>query len=656
MYNQNFDPLSAKYNGNEEVVIKSLKREIKNILSSYVGWFDPFCELVQNALDSIEERYKTEKDNYKPTINIIVDLKNNCLSVTDNGIGFEEDQYLKFLAPNFSFKSGNTRGHKGVGSTYLAYGFNYIQISTKSPKFKARGIMTDARNWLDDENPAGNPKVIPDEQKTYDDSFENIDRGVSICVRYDQNSNPKDLSWIKIIDAENWLKILRVKTGLGAIKENNKTIINVKVVDKSDRITTATTTGIKYLGINEFLKKSMKFTDIKIKCDELYKKHGSEYRLPSKYTNLEAIFDMWDSGRIMEEITIDENHRESFERCKPIIYFCYVYSVQVWNKINTQMGLRAGQNVLYGGIQLAANNMPQGELIQIPLNRNIGRQNQAHIVVHFDNTSADLGRKGFQKDITDLAKDIAKKLLDGPLQKMRNCYRKNTGTAPDLMREQKLDDWKKFMIDHEKENPLKLINENFFLPLNKISITSTPTREQDVIALFNQLIAGGVIRGIRIMSTNERFTYDGLYKIVIEEPGENHIFDKEKNPLGVNEENIIEMLENNPNGFLSSPKVLEYKFSLDGLIEDVDNGIKNTNDIGLIVAWESGEMFKYNYFIESLLIEENIGLRQYHGITHRLLNVTNSEVVADLILLKDLISYLNDPEQCYIEQEKYDDL
>jgi hypothetical protein len=27
--------------------------------------------------------------------------------------------------------------------------------------------------------------------------------------------------------------------------------------------------------------------------------------------------------------------------------------------------------------------------------------------------------------------------------------------------------------------------------------------------------------------------------------------------------------------FLSSPKILEYKFSLDGLIEDIENGNKN---------------------------------------------------------------------------------
>lgn len=42
--------------------------------------FDPLCELIQNALDSVEKRMQIK------------------------------EEYIKFLAPNFSFKNGNTRG------------------------------------------------------------------------------------------------------------------------------------------------------------------------------------------------------------------------------------------------------------------------------------------------------------------------------------------------------------------------------------------------------------------------------------------------------------------------------------------------------------------------------------------------------------------
>lgn len=37
MYNKKFDPLSAKYEGHEAVVMLSIQREINNILNSYVG-------------------------------------------------------------------------------------------------------------------------------------------------------------------------------------------------------------------------------------------------------------------------------------------------------------------------------------------------------------------------------------------------------------------------------------------------------------------------------------------------------------------------------------------------------------------------------------------------------------------------------------------
>jgi len=118
--------------------------------------------------------------------------------------------------------------------------------------------------------------------------------------------------------------------------------------------------------------------------------------------------------------------------------------------------------------------------------------------------------------------------------------------------------------------------------------------------------------------------------------------------------NLI-LIEQSKEGFVSDPNVLEYKYSLDGLVEDVESGLKNTNDIGLVVAWESGELYERNYYIESLLIEENIGLRQYHGVTHRLRDISTNEYISELILLKDLILYLNDFEECMALQEKYDE-
>jgi hypothetical protein len=55
------------------------------------------------------------------------------------------------------------------------------------------------------------------------------------------------------------------------------------------------------------------------------------------------------------------------------------------------------------------------------------------------------------------------------------------------------------------------------------------------------------------------------------------------------------------------------------------------------------------------LLEENISLRSYHGVTHRLRDISTSEYVSELILLKDLILYLCDYDKCIEFQEKYDE-
>lgn len=191
------------------------------------------------------------------------------------------------------------------------------------------------------------------------------------------------------------------------------------------------------------------------------------------------------------------------------------------------------------------------------------------------------------------------------------------------------------------------------MPSNKISITSFPTREQDVIALFNQLIAGGVIRGLRIMSTNERFTYDGLVKVIIEEPKDHHIYDEKINPLGVDKA-IMEEFDKIP--FSSPPLILEYKFSLDGLIEDIENGTKNSNDISLVVCWETGKEYKKNYLITSLLDPDNLSTREYHGITHTMTNLTTGQNEMNLIVLSELVDFLNDPKTTIQAQiAKYED-
>lgn len=275
--------------------------------------------------------------------------------------------------------------------------------------------------------------------------------------------------------------------------------------------------------------------------------------------------------------------------------------------------------------------MTQGDLIIIPLTSNTGYQNQCHIVVHFKGADPDLGRKGFQPELKDAAEKVAVGIVN-KLKGWRTLLKSDSGVRPDIVKEVELHEWIKQQESHEEVSPLVIRNSHFFAPIHEISITSTPQSEQDVIVLFNQLIAGGVIRGIKLLATSQVKQYDGLYKFVIKEPLDNHVFDKIKNPLGVGELHFNKE-------HTSPPKVLEYKYNLDALMAEFENGEKSEKDIHLAVTWDVGEAWKKNYNVTSLLDLESIHQRDFHGVTHILKSGTTQFYV---IALKELVNYLND--------------
>lgn len=229
---KNWDPLEEEFSA--ELVGSIMKRQIKNILKSYTGWYDPLSELIQNALDAIDNR-KEKENGYTPSIRIKIDLKENIICVTDNGLGFTEDQFKSFLAPNVSFKQNGPRGNKGVGATYLAYGFNYLQIGTKTADFSFVGTIKGGREWVEDElGTKMRPKI--QESKLIHEAFREIDQGSTFCLKLTGDYiRPKDLKWVGANTAEQWEVVLRVKTPLGGIYLDRECLLsncNLTVIDE----------------------------------------------------------------------------------------------------------------------------------------------------------------------------------------------------------------------------------------------------------------------------------------------------------------------------------------------------------------------------------------------------------------------------------------
>ena len=423
-------------------------------------------------------------------------------------------------------------------------------------------------------------------------------------------------------------------------------------VVKDRTTTTLTHLGTAYHWLHTSAAKKANYRLLAKAADDLHAKHGSGYKMPDKYSNLDFIYEEWTSAELKQLLagTLDDDESEVLEKHSPSVAVEFGCTAKLWTGFNDSLGLRHNYRVLLPGIQLAANNMPQGDVIQVPLVRYQGRQQQVHFLIHFENYTPDLGRKGFHRELTDFAKTVSRSIVEKQLSKYRSQLKANTGVAPDFIRELQISDWKRDMLKHEEAEPLSLSSEHFFKPTEKISITSSPTREQDVIALFHQLIAGGVIRGLNVMSTNERFTYDGLFKIKFDLDIGLYTHSPDANPLGVPPETAAAL-----EGRVTDPRVLEYKYCLDGLIEDFDEQTKNQKDIDLCVAWTTGDLYKDRYGITSLLIPENADQRQFHGITHILTDLDAGAKVCDLIILSELIHFLNDQEKTAEQQRsKYE--
>jgi hypothetical protein len=61
-----WDPLSSE--SDPGMLVAAQRREIRNILKSYTGYYDLFSELIQNALDAVERRLLEKADNFQPHI------------------------------------------------------------------------------------------------------------------------------------------------------------------------------------------------------------------------------------------------------------------------------------------------------------------------------------------------------------------------------------------------------------------------------------------------------------------------------------------------------------------------------------------------------------------------------------------------------------
>jgi len=290
-----WDPLEAAKEHSADLVLASRKREMQNILKSYVGFYDPFCELLQNAMDAVDARERElAEDGYRKSLSIVIDLQQNLVCVSDNGIGFKEDQFKTFLSPNISFKDGQfSRGKKGVGATYLAYGFNYLQLGTKSPNWAILAEIKDGRRWLDDNKGIITRPKVTDSTSPHS-AFHDSQRGGTFTLKFGgENCRPKDLRWVGATTAEQWRTILLLKTPLGHINaahdSGSDVSFDLEVIDPAGGKTQLMDQRAAYIYPHTVIAGSVRLFDVLTEQQKRIDKNVDPSKLPDLGNSTESM-------------------------------------------------------------------------------------------------------------------------------------------------------------------------------------------------------------------------------------------------------------------------------------------------------------------------------------------------------------------------------
>lgn len=635
------DPLALLQAEGEQykaLVDEANKRVVLNILKSYAGYFDLFSEPLQNALDSVALKSR-EKVGYTGRIWIQINMQERFVRIVDNGSGMSNDQFRFCLCPNISFKRGSgQRGNKGVGATFLAYGFSVLELHSRDRDGQILAArIRQGRAWAND-NSGAIPRPTLEEIDFSIPELGANESGVAakIVLGGAAGEKPKNLNWLGASTADQWFDVLRIKTPLGGVYLSAPQIspqIKLSVIALDGSETTVESNRAEYYYPHE-LPVANKVQDLGSIHKALQNIEGDystrSARLPAEFKRLDCIYEVWNKDALISDASpfadlVKDANLELVERHSVSVYGAFLCSAKLWGKfVGDHLKLRSTAKIIHGGLQLACDQMVQGDLFVIPLTSAIGYQANAHIIVHFSDGNPDLGRKVFQPELKSLADQLAVRAVT-IFKKYLNLLRSEA--AAKGVPSKALYEWKKSQESFRDAHGLSLESNG-----KSLRMVSCPQQEQDVVALFHELLGLGVLSGYKVLATSSHERYDSLF---VTELSEDHDAYSLARPLGVGQSALF--------AEESEPKVLEYKYHFEDLVGDFERETKAPNEIDLAVAWEADKADFGHVYLRSLLVGDDGADRRYFGATHHAFIDGHPNEMFEVIVLKDLLAYMQDP-------------
>lgn len=473
---------------------EAVRKEATNILSSYNQVYDVLAEILQNAVDAVDERYNQESATAVTKIAISFNAHERSITITDTGTGMPWGILKQALAPNISYKASvsakslakRSRGEKGVGLSFLTFVCNYLRVKTCDGTQTIEAVVKGANDWVDERSQirpmikptSANPEPVTEElgSRTY----------TQIELKDVKTKDYCDQDIFDMVLPE-LVYTLRTKTAVGFTGS-----ITSNEVPEPD------------------IEISLLFTDKE-------NNEHAEQRVPYRYLAPEEYVDSGSKVSYDRFIELLRDDKLNQVRGKALIYRsqkkteggrlidCYAFAMaaEVYKDIQKDLIQKEGWIPdSWTGIYIATRGMPSGITVEHPVTYDAGYWRRVFMLLQDDQMKFDVGRKSLVGQAKPMMQSIAEQVwkeISPYLQRItpgdsEAVTRRKQGKLIQLFQEAQ--GWP---------------NLNF----DKVQYLKQPQREQMVVALFYELIGAGVLKGYKTLRNNTFDQYDAFVQYTI---------------------------------------------------------------------------------------------------------------------------------------------
>lgn len=606
----------------------AIKQRVRNIIRSYNHPADILAEPIQNAVDEVEEAVRI-KAILKGHVYVTIDCNHGTITIADNGRGISVDNIKRLLAPDMTdkaelFREGRSRGHKGVGLTFLTYGFNYFQIESRTPNDHYSVEMRNSRTWVEDAAVLAVPQASL--QTLQDNEGVLRHTGTVVTIQVDSQTEPKDL-FRTFASLEYSRSVIEAQTAIGAYptQQTSHAVFDARLNYLSkDGTSTSTDLSTTYRFPHRYIKKGIKTFDVGAYLADspgttpplsLRSKHQAVYRFYSTDDLIKLL-----EGRTVEGDAIASS-AELFALLRKhnvTAYGLAAYGAEYKKIISESWHVPINRKLIAPSMRVATDGMISSWQRDLSLSHRGFNVERIWIVTHLQHVEPDLGRKDYPPEVLELlgliedpvANDIAKQGAPFLLPASRSGKPIDTDDPREKATKRRADDFPYQLPGH----------------LPSVRYAAAPAEEQDVVALFNEL------RGLGLLSMYVPvfFSGDYAYDSYLEYHSE-YIAENLQWLLGANDAGLTKRQREG---------VGEFKFEASDIIDDIIKDTKEWADIRWLICWtaKSGSTTKGGELLE--IVEAEPDAVDYSAVTHHATLESGGTKVVQVIALSPFLMRL----------------